>query len=225
MLITAHSGCDSTPDNSMDFVRHALQLQVDALEVDVWRKCGKLILSHDEPVDMNHPLMEEVFALVKEHPSMMVNCDLKEKGLEEPVYQLAESCGMEKRIFFSGEVRLSIHELMPEMDGRVLINAENLIHDVYEHGEVFCNEDCEELIRLCRKYGFVVINVNYRFATDYFVKVAEREHVGISFWTVTDREDIPHVIAWNPYNVTSRSPGLVLEMKQYRKQEEICSNT
>ena len=82
MLITAHSGCDSTPDNSMDFVRHALQLQVDALEVDVWRKCGKLILSHDEPVDMNHPLLEEVFALVKEHPSMMVNCDLKEKGLD-----------------------------------------------------------------------------------------------------------------------------------------------
>ena len=214
MLVTAHSGCDSTPDNSLDFVRHALQLQVDALEVDVWQKEGKLILSHDEPEDMNHPLLEEVFVMVKEHPSMMVNCDLKEKELEEAVYALAERCGMEKRIFFSGEVRLSIHEVMPEMDGRVLINAENLIPDIYEHGEKFLDEDSEELIRLCRKYGFDVINVNYRFATDCFVKVADREHVGISFWTVTDREDIPHVIAWHPYNVTSRSPGLVLEMKQ-----------
>ena len=92
MLITAHSGCDSTPDNSMDFVRHALQLQVDALEVDVWRKCGKLILSHDEPVDMNHPLLEEVFALVKEHPSMMVNCDLKEKGLDAKTAAYHNSC-------------------------------------------------------------------------------------------------------------------------------------
>lgn len=212
MLVTAHSGCDGTPDNSMDFVRHALQLQVDALEVDVWQKCGKLILSHDEPEDLNHPLLEEVFDLVKEHPSMMVNCDLKEKGLEEAVYALAGRCGMEKRIFFSGEVRLSIHEVMREMDGRVLINAENLIPDVYEHGEKFLDDDCDELIRLCRKYGFDVINVNYRFATDYFVEVSKRNHVGISFWTVTDKEDIPHVIAWHPYNVTSRSPGLVLEM-------------
>ena len=71
MLVTAHSGCDSTPDNSLDFVRHALQLQVDALEVDVWQKEGKLILSHDEPEDMNHPLLEEVFVMVKEHPSSL----------------------------------------------------------------------------------------------------------------------------------------------------------
>lgn len=225
MLITAHSGCDHTPDNSIAFVRHALLEKLDALEVDVWQKEGKLILSHDEPVDMNHPSLEEVFLLVKEHGTMMVNCDLKEKGLEEAVYELAKRCGMEKRIFFSGEVRLSIHEWMPEMDGRVLINAENLIHDVYEHGEKFRDEDCMELIRLCNQYGFGVINVNYRFATDYFVEVAKRENVGISFWTVTDKEDIPHVIAWNPYNVTSRSPGLVYAMKQYRKQEELCSNT
>lgn len=218
MLITAHSGCDSTPDNSIDFVRHALQLQIDALEVDVWQKEGKLILSHDEPEDLNHPLLEEVFVMVKTHPTMMVNCDLKEKGLEESVYRLAESCGMEKRIFFSGEVRLSIDKEMPKMDGRVLINAENLVHDVYSHGEKFCDEDCEELIKLCRKYGFAVINVNYRFATDYFVEAANRGNVGISFWTVTDREDISRVIAWHPYNVTSRSPGLVNEMKQ----EEIC---
>lgn len=214
MLITAHSGCDHTPDNSIAFVRHALQLQVDALEVDVWQKEGKLILSHDEPVDMNHPSLEEVFLLVKEHETMMVNCDLKEAGLEEAVYALAEHCGMEKRIFFSGEVRLSIHEVMPQMDGRVLINAENLIRDVYEHGEKFRDEDCMELIRLCNQYGFTVINVNYRFATDYFVEVARRENVGISFWTVTDPEDMPCVISWQPFNITSRTPGLVCDLKQ-----------
>ena len=34
-LITAHSGADGTPDNSMEFVRYALTRQADVLEVDV----------------------------------------------------------------------------------------------------------------------------------------------------------------------------------------------
>lgn len=34
-LITAHSGADGTPENSMEFVRHVLAAQADVLEVDV----------------------------------------------------------------------------------------------------------------------------------------------------------------------------------------------
>ena len=43
-LITAHSGADGTPDNSMEFVRYALTLPVDAFEVDV-RRCADGTLS------------------------------------------------------------------------------------------------------------------------------------------------------------------------------------
>ena len=35
-LITAHSGADDTPDNSLAFVRYALTLPVDALETCRW---------------------------------------------------------------------------------------------------------------------------------------------------------------------------------------------
>ena len=33
--ITAHSGSDGTPDNSMEFVHYALTTSADALEIDV----------------------------------------------------------------------------------------------------------------------------------------------------------------------------------------------
>ena len=47
--ITAHSGCDGTPDNSMEFVRYALGSEGDCLEVDIRRNRNEeLILSHDE---------------------------------------------------------------------------------------------------------------------------------------------------------------------------------
>ena len=62
--ITAHSGAEHTADNSLDFVRYALGLAVDALEVDVRRRAdGVLALGHDA-ADEKSPTLEEVFALV-----------------------------------------------------------------------------------------------------------------------------------------------------------------
>ena len=44
--ITAHSGCDGTPDNSMEFVRYALASEGNCLEADIRRnRDGELILS------------------------------------------------------------------------------------------------------------------------------------------------------------------------------------
>ena len=34
-LITAHSGADSTPENSIEFVKYALTIDADVLEIDV----------------------------------------------------------------------------------------------------------------------------------------------------------------------------------------------
>ena len=48
-LITAHSGADGTPDNSMEFVRYVLGTQADVLEIDVRRgHNGNLIICHEE---------------------------------------------------------------------------------------------------------------------------------------------------------------------------------
>ncbi len=48
-MITAHSGCDGTEDNSLDFIRYALDSDAGCLEVDV-RKVWivDLVLAHDE---------------------------------------------------------------------------------------------------------------------------------------------------------------------------------
>ena len=92
--ITAHSGAEHTADNSLDFVRYALGLAVDALEVDVRRRAdGVLALGHDA-ADEQSPTLEEVFALVTAHPSMCINCDLKMPGLEQEVAALAQQAGL-----------------------------------------------------------------------------------------------------------------------------------
>lgn len=48
-LITAHTGADGTPDNSLEYVRYALTTNADTLEVDIRPiDDGTLVISHDE---------------------------------------------------------------------------------------------------------------------------------------------------------------------------------
>ena len=87
--ITAHSGCDGMPDNSMEFVRYALGSEGDCFEVDIRRNRNEeLILSHDESTEMAVKL-SQVFELLKERPDKLKGlsqsnwCDPK-----EPVYSI-----------------------------------------------------------------------------------------------------------------------------------------
>ena len=75
--ITAHSGSDGTPDNSLACVEYALSTAVDAFEVDVRRLAdGTLALGHDA-ADHTAPTLREVLALAAAKPGVRVNCDLK----------------------------------------------------------------------------------------------------------------------------------------------------
>lgn len=225
MLITAHSGCDGSPDNSMEYIEHALTLRADALEIDVWSKDGDLVLSHDRPESGPHPHLRDVLEMVKGHPAMLVNCDLKEKGIEEMVCRAAAETGMADRILLSGDVRTDLARVMPEMMDRVFINAENLLPDIYGSGRTFSEQTGREMLAACRHCGFGVVNVNFRFVTDVFMRQAAEAAVGVSLWTVTDEADIRIALKMHPFNMTSRAPGLVLELMRGTSQEgKECSN-
>ena len=80
-MITAHSGCDNTPENSLEFLGKALGMEVDAVEIDVRKsRDGRLILSHDETKE-DAVSLEVAFRMAREFPKKKVNCDLKETGL------------------------------------------------------------------------------------------------------------------------------------------------
>ena len=60
-MITAHSGCEGRPDNSLEYVQYALHCGADALEVDVHPKDDGFYISHD-PSDGAHPDLKDVFS-------------------------------------------------------------------------------------------------------------------------------------------------------------------
>lgn len=63
-LITAHNGADATPEDSMEFVRHALASGADVMEIDIRRLVdGKLVFAHDLPSDPAGPAVPDTRVL------------------------------------------------------------------------------------------------------------------------------------------------------------------
>ena len=228
-LITAHSGADHTPENSMEFVRHALESRADVLEIDV--RTGKdrtLIITHDE-TDGEAVSLREVFDTVKKVPYIRINCDLKETGIEEEVFRLAEECALPaERILYSGSV--SREDL--EKGGRwreveVYWNVEECIPDVYEKG---CGESdshggkglsqktADRLISDCGKYGITVININEKFLGSLFIKKMKENGIGISAWTANDPERIKQLLDCGMHNITTRNLAAALVLREKKER-------
>ena len=160
-LITAHSGCDGTPDNSLEFISHALRSGADALEVDVRAaQDGTLYLSHDR-TDAACPKLSQAFQMLRSSP-MRINCDLKQPGLEEAVLALAASQGVAGQLLFSGDVSTERMRRDPEVRSRSLLNIQSIFPG---EGGLSLEQHLEELVRACRACGAAVINVSYETCT------------------------------------------------------------
>lgn len=212
-MITAHSGCEGRPDNSLEYVRYALGCGADALEVDVHRGSGGFYISHD-PSEDPCPGLKEVFALVRKG-GVAINCDLKEPGLEREVLDLACSCGIAGQLVFSGTVSA---EAMAEEEirKRTFWNVENAVPSFWEQykaGIPFAREDVRRAAESCRKHGAGVVNVYYGFCTPEMLAVFREYGVGVSAWTVDDPEEARRLLAEGVRNITSRRPLLVRSLR------------
>lgn len=201
MYITAHAGSEGTEPNTLDSLQRMSRLAVQAVEADVRKVNGELVLGHDAGGDV--PLAE-VFALIQRHPGLMINCDLKEEHLEKETAALAERCGIGSRFLFTGSVELRVLKYMPAYTERIWINAERLVHD----------GDMVQAVKKCRQYGFRVMNLNYLWVNEDAVSLAAELGIGLSFWTVDEEEAMKKVLACHPANITTRQPKLLKEVME-----------
>lgn len=218
-MITAHSGADKRPDNSLEFVRYALESTADALEVDIQADpvSGELIITHDKELTGEYPRLREVFALLAQHPTMRINCDLKPAGLEWPVYQLAEEMGVTNRLIYSGTVDVKAMKARPELAGvEVFLNLEEYVEDLYYNYRDIPDFEltaAEIICRVCREHNVRVVNVNYNLVTRRFIELLAAEGIGVSVWTVNDGEAIGYFLSRGAYNVTTRSLAAALALR------------
>lgn len=220
-IITAHSGCDGTEDNSLEFISYALASGADCLEVDVRPdKEGSLILSHDES-DGENVKLEQVFTLLGQNPEKKINCDLKTKGLEIPVYQLACRFHVEKQLIYSGDVDpVQLSERKNEFEKAVIfLNIENIYPDVYRKEEKERFGKLKQAIEKASKLPVSCINMEYHILTEEIVEYMKRNGLGCSAWTVNDETEIGRLLKSGVNNITTRNLRGALKVKKEMEQE------
>lgn len=209
-MITAHSGCDETPENSLEFLRTALQSEADAVEVDVRKNGeGKLILSHDE-TQKDAVTLEEAFRMIQGVPKKKINCDLKQKGLEEEIYRLALEHEMERRLIFTGDVNPELFRkgscVFPSITWYA--NFEVFRPGLYrqmesEEGRARVKEALPEVLDEMKEYETSGLNWHYSLV-EQVLDLAEEKGIGISVWTVDEEALQRKFLRKRVDNITTR---------------------
>ncbi len=209
-VITAHSGCDKTPENSLRYIRHALSCPFDVIEIDIRRrKDGALVLSHNDDNLNKKVLLGDAFKRISKSP-IYVNCDLKENGLEDDVIRIANENGLELyRLIFTGSVTEPETFMKRYKDIKVFINPEVLIDDFYTR---VTRKKEDLLVNKALEYGFKVLNVNYRMCDEKFFKMCDKAGIQISAWTVDDRDTFDSLRKQGILNITTNHSEFILPL-------------
>lgn len=213
--ITAHSGSDGTPDNSLEFVKYALTTNADALEIDIRKRDNQLLITHDV-TDEALPTLDQVFQLVSNHPTMKVNCDLKEPNLELDVCKLAKSFNLEKRIILSGTVDADLNPIKDFPDVEIYVNIENYVPNLYlNYREIpdFEIQAADQICKVCQARNIHTININEVLVTRRFIELLKASGIGVSAWTVNHPLSIQWFLSKGITNITTRSPKKALEIR------------
>ena len=198
-VITAHSGCEGTPDNSREHVLAAIDSGAEMLEVDV--RCdqnGLLYLYHDLPDDVGKCLtLRELFELIEPEKNMAVNLDVKTEGLIEQIMALASEFDLADRIIFSGECR-NDRKRANGLGAEVWRNAWNI----------------PEGIAANRADGCPILNVHFTNVTEEYEKELRSFGASFSAWTVNDEENLRFLLKMGVANITTRKPLLALRLRK-----------
>ena len=210
-VITAHSGCEGTPDNSLEHIRTALSCGAEMFEIDINRSesDGVLYLTHNPRESYaSCPTLAQCFELTAAHPTMCINCDVKSFGLTEPVIALAKQYGMESRILFTGSVS---PEELP------LLNASQsdwwLSLWASDHEE-------DDLAGACKTYRtldnlYRIINLDQCMINDRVIRTMEETGHTLSVWTVNNETALRRFMGTGVIaNITTRIPKLALEIRR-----------
>lgn len=218
VLITAHSGADGKPDNSLDFVDYALHTCADAFEVDVRRNSkGILTLGHDSACECA-PTLWEVFKHMTEHPAIKINCDLKEPGLETEVFRMAEHAGLTGRLIISGTFDTAALKRCPDLRrvADVYLNIEEYIPDLYRSYRDIPNyelEAAEKICAVCLAAGIQTVNIYQGLVTRRFIRMLSEKGIGVSAWTVNEAWELKWFLEQGVHNITTRSLAAALAIR------------
>ncbi len=223
--ITAHSGCENTPDNSIESVRTGIALGADFVEVDVrLDPNGIPRLTHDMPAAYDSlPTLEEAFHVVAAAPRCGINCDLKESDALLPALTLAENCGLcPERLVFSGSTPIPLLLAEPQIARRATFYLNSEFVCAYLMGDSSLSWEAQfrhiaghtaDVAALLKRAGAKALNAPYQGVPAPLLKDLRGAGVQLSLWTVNDPENLSRLMKEDVLNITTRTVRDALRLR------------
>jgi glycerophosphoryl diester phosphodiesterase len=200
-VITAHSGCENTPPNSIEHIEAAIASGAEMIEVDVRMAEGTLVLSHDVPEDASSlPTLRKCFEMVAPAENLHMNIDVKTEGLIPHVMALAGEFDLCERIIFTGACN----------DDRAL--ALSYGSDMWR--SMWPGMEISDGIADNEKDGSPFLNVAYCMITEENNLQLKEKGFAFSAWTVDKEYFLRLFLKMGIANITTRNPVLAMKLRK-----------
>ena len=240
--ITAHSGCENTPRDSMDAIERAAALGADIVEMDVRRAPdGVLRISHNRITPEEYekkPTLMDVLRRLKD-TDLSLNCDVKEQAALYDTLDMAASIGFGKeRLVLSGctSPEQIVRDSSLTEKARVYVNIEELLKFLYfaERAPAYTpafgtlmtepwvllkeaslsGQWLDAVVRFAESFPVQGINLPFRCLTNDFVEKLHSAQIPFSVWTVNDPANMEYCIRANAENITTLEVKLALQRRK-----------
>lgn len=198
MIITAHGGALDTGRNTQAYFDNIDKYGADALEVDIYRKKGLLYLSHWPTRHYKKRLtLRYAFELVKQN-GMLINCDLKMKGIIQDVIALAKEVGVQDQLIFTGRVNIDDSNIID--CGQVWFNSVGIKYKTENIKAI------KEKIDSYNNPHFAGLNVNFKKIDLDFVAECKKNDLKLSVFRIDGGNELEMYGKIIDGNITTNEP-------------------
>ena len=242
-LITAHSGCNNTPPNSMESLIVGMESGADFVEVDVRsEKNGLPVLFHDGfiktinqgQINICDYTLSELNNFIKSDPI------LKKQYSEIITFTIAVAMAKDYGCFLNVDIKddLCIDPMA------MIIKEANMVDSVivtgckykrayslkkkYPDFQVLLNigkkvlEEngksafliAEEVCRMAVDASCCGINIEFKYLTDELIHTAQRRFLPISIWTLKESDNLDAYFKMGLYSITTTAVDLLVEKRK-----------
>ncbi len=209
--ITAHTGAYDTRMNSLESVKAALENNAQIIELDIrQRPDHTVVMSHDIVVTNNDGVeLEKAFELLRD-TEIMINLDIKETRVLNPLYQLLIDYNLVERSFLTGIETINVNAVK-ESD---CANMDYYLNYMPSRTKIFFDEYRVKLIDLLEETGAIGINCNYKYASAQLSSLLHKKGYKLSVWTIDTERTAKKMLAIKPDNITTKKPNMIVKVIQ-----------
>ena len=202
--VTAHTGCEDTPMNSIESIAKAYESGADIVEFDISFNQNNIpVLSHDKPKG-EEITAEEAFIVLGEYKELKVNLDIKGTENLAQVQKLAKKYNMLGRVFYTGVSEAFVEAV--RKDSPEIMYYLNLWDILPQEKQT--EAYLLSLVEKIKGYGAIGLNFPYENASAKLIEMLHKHNLLASLWTINTKEDFYRILDMSPDNITTKKPTL-----------------